>query len=98
VLVALTAPLSGPNGDRLLRSQREISPLRFDDDEAIEFHLSHSEWFALLLRSGFDVTGLHELYAPAEAGPSRHADWMPLEWAQRWPIEEIWTARLRSRR
>ena len=96
VLVALTAPSSGPNGDRLLRGQREISPLRFDDDDAIEFHLSHSEWFALLTRNGFDVTGLYELYAPAGAEPSRHADWMPLEWAQRWPIEEIWTARLRS--
>ena len=96
VLVALTAQLEGPNVDRLVRGQREISPLVYDDDPAIEFHLSHGEWFALLQRHGFEVTGLHELYAPAGAVTPRHADWMPLEWARRWPVEEIWTARLRG--
>src|SRR5215208_2962740 len=97
VLVALTAQLDGPNVDRVVRGQREISRLVFDDDAAIEFHLSHGEWFALLARHGYEVTGLHELYAPAGAKESRHGDWMPLAWAQRWPVEEIWTARLRSR-
>lgn len=92
VLVALTSPASGPTGERLVRPQREISQLSFDDDDAVEFHLSHSDWFALLARHGFTVTGLHELYAPAGAGPPQLADWMPVEWAQRWPVEEIWTA------
>lgn len=95
VLVALTARPEGPNGDRLVRPLRAISPLRFDDDEAIEFHLAHGEWVALLLRHGFEITGLHELYAPDDAEPTQW-DWMPVEWAQRWPVEEIWTARLRS--
>jgi SAM-dependent methyltransferase len=94
VLVALTAPPDGPNGDRLVRPQRAISPLRFDDDEAIEFHLAHGEWVALLLRHGFEITGLHELYAPDDAQPTQW-EWMPVEWAQRWAAEEIWTARLR---
>jgi len=96
VLVALTAPPSGPNGDRLVRGQREISPLRFEDDDGVEFHLAHSDWIALLSRHGFTVTGLHELYAPDDAEPTRH-DWMPVEWGQRWPVEEIWTARLSGR-
>jgi SAM-dependent methyltransferase len=91
VLVALTAPPSGPNTDRLLRSQREISSIRFEDDEGVEFHLAHGEWIAALARHGFTVTGLHELYAPADAEPTRF-DWMTVEWAQRWPVEEIWTA------
>jgi hypothetical protein len=95
VLVALTAPPSGTNGDRLVRPQREISPLRFEDDDGVEFHLSHSEWFVTLARHGFAVSGLYELYAPDDAEPSRY-DWMPLEWARRWPVEEIWTACLRA--
>ena len=64
LLVALTAPPSGPNSDRLVRGQREISPLRFEDDDGVEFHLAHGDWIALLARHGFAVTGLHELYAP----------------------------------
>jgi len=96
VLVALTAPPSGPNGDRLVRPQREISPLRFEDDDGVEFHLAHGEWIATLARHGFTVTGLHELHAPEDAEPTRW-DWMPVEWAQRWPVEEIWTARLSAR-
>ena len=95
MLVALTAPPTGPNGDRLVRGLREISPLRFDDDEGVEFHLAHGEWVALLARYGFTVTGLHELYAPDGARQPR-ADWMTVEWAHRWPVEEIWTARLRA--
>jgi SAM-dependent methyltransferase len=91
LLVALTAPPKGPNGDRLVRGQREISPLRFEDELGVEFHLSHGEWIAALARHGFTVTALHELYAPAGAAPSGY-DWMPVEWAQRWPVEELWTA------
>jgi hypothetical protein len=37
------------------------------------------------------VTGLHELYAPEGAAPTRF-DWMTVDWARRWPVEEIWTA------
>jgi SAM-dependent methyltransferase len=96
VLVALTAQPDGPNVDRLVRGQREIARLVYEDDPAIEFHLSHGEWFALLTRHGYEVTGLFELYAPPGAEEARYADWMPLEWARHWPVEEIWTARLRT--
>ena len=94
VLVALTAPADGgPNVDRLLRGQREISQMRYEDDDSVEFHLAHGDWIALLARNGFTVTALHELYAPKGAPPSRF-DWMTNEWAARWPVEELWTARL----
>jgi SAM-dependent methyltransferase len=92
LLVALTAPPSGPSADRLVRPQREISPLRFEGEDGVEFHLSHGDWIATLIRHGFAPTGLHELYAPEGAEPTRF-DWMSVEWAQRWPVEEIWTAR-----
>ena len=43
-------------------------------------------------RCGFTVEALHELQAP-EGATSRHTYVTP-EWAQRWPSEEIWVARL----
>ena len=69
--------------------QREPRPA----DDSVEFHLAHGDWIALLARNGFTVTALHELYAPKGAPPSRF-DWMTNEWAARWPVEELWTARL----
>jgi|SRR5215218_2338365 SAM-dependent methyltransferase len=92
LLVALTVPPTGPCGDRLLRDQRGLHALTFPEDDGIEFHISHGEWIALLGRHGFAVTGLHELYAPADAEATRY-EWMTVEWARRWPVEEIWTAR-----
>jgi SAM-dependent methyltransferase len=94
VLVALASPPTGPVTDRLVRSQREIARLRFDDDDAVEFHLSHGEWIATLARHGFTVTALHELYAPDHAEQERRWDWMTVDWARRWPHEELWVARL----
>jgi GrpB-like predicted nucleotidyltransferase (UPF0157 family)/SAM-dependent methyltransferase len=91
LLVALTAPETGACGDRLVRAQRGLHALTWPDDEGVEFHLSHGDWIALLGRHGLTVTGLHELYAPEGAAPTRF-DWVTVEWAQRWPVEEIWTA------
>jgi SAM-dependent methyltransferase len=94
VIVALTAPEDGgPNGIELVRGQREIATLRFEGEQGVEFHLSHGEWLATLARHGFALTGLHELYAPDGAEPNRF-DWMTVEWARRWPVEELYTARV----
>jgi SAM-dependent methyltransferase len=97
VLVALTSPSSGPISERLVRSLRDIDRLQFDDDPAIEFHLSHGDWIATLARHGFGVTALHELYAPEEVEDAARFDWMTPEWARRWPLEEVWVARLSAR-
>jgi SAM-dependent methyltransferase len=91
LLVALTAPDTGACTDRLVRPQRGLHALTWPDDEGVEFHLPHGEWIAVLRRHGLTVTGLHELYAPADAEPTRF-DWVSVEWAQQWPVEEIWTA------
>jgi SAM-dependent methyltransferase len=97
VLVALVSPSSGPVGDRLVRSLREIRTMRFDDDDAVEFHLAHGEWVATLGRHGFTVEALHELYAPEDVQDEQRFDWMTVEWARRWPLEELWVARLSDR-
>ena len=94
LLVALTGPADGtPVGDRLVRGQREIGMLRYEDDNSVEFHLSPAEWVAALGRHGFALTALHDVYAPDGAAPTRF-DWMPHEWARHWPVEELYTARL----
>jgi SAM-dependent methyltransferase len=93
LLVALTAPPSGPCGDRLVRGLRGLRVVTYPDEEGVEFHISHGEWIALLGRHGLTVTALHELYAPDGAEATGY-EWMTVEWAGRWPVEELWTARL----
>jgi SAM-dependent methyltransferase len=63
------------------------------DDPAVEFHLPHGELLRLLRSSGFEVIDLIELQAP-EGATTRHA-FVDVEWARRWPSEEIWVARKR---
>ena len=50
---------------------------------------------ALLRESGFEVERLVELQAPASAGDHGYYDSVTVEWASRWPAEEIWVARKR---
>jgi SAM-dependent methyltransferase len=92
LLSVLCAPEEGPASDRLLRPQREVRRIEWPGEEGIEFHLAHSEWIALLRRSGFTIEALHELYAPEGAEPNRF-EWITPEWARRWPHEEVWVAR-----
>lgn len=60
------------------------------------YHLSHSHWIRLLRASGFDVEDLIELQAPVVASSHVYYDFVPTEWARKWPAEEIWVARKRS--
>ena len=92
LLIAMCAPDEGPATDRLLRDQRGLRALSYPDEPGVEFHLSPGDWIATLARHGFGVEALHELYAPDDAEPTRY-EWVTPEWAQRWPVEEIWTAK-----
>jgi SAM-dependent methyltransferase len=95
-LVILCAPdEEGPAGERLLRPQRGLHRLEWPDDEGVEFHLGHGEWFAVLRASGFEVEGLWELYS---APGAKDHEYYPFsaEWARKWPAEEIWKARKRA--
>jgi hypothetical protein len=47
-----------------------------------------------LREAGFEVEALHEVQVPEDAPPADY-NWMPKEWARRWPCEEIWLARKR---
>jgi SAM-dependent methyltransferase len=64
------------------------------DDDSTEFHLPHGAWIDLLGECGLQVVRLVELQAP-EGSTSRYR-YTSLDWARRWPSEEVWVARKRD--
>jgi SAM-dependent methyltransferase len=96
-LVILCSPDEGPARERLVRPQFGMHRFVWPDSEgAVEFHLAHGDWIRLLRASGFEVEDLVELQAPPDAEDHPYYDFVSAAWAQRWPAEEIWTARKRS--
>jgi SAM-dependent methyltransferase len=79
--------------DRLLRPQRGMHRFEWPDDPGIEFHLAHGDMIRLLRASGFEVENLIELYPPA--GSTTRYPYVDIDWAARWPCEEVWMARRR---
>ncbi len=63
-------------------------------DGTIDFQIPHGEWIRLFHAHGFEIEDLIEIQAPFDATTSyEYAD---LEWARRWPTEEIWKVRKRA--
>jgi SAM-dependent methyltransferase len=79
--------------DRLQRSYDELGRIDFDDG-TIDFQLPAGEWFRLFRRHGFAVEDLIEL-RPPEGATTTYTDFVPDEWARRWPAEQIWKVRKR---
>jgi ubiquinone/menaquinone biosynthesis C-methylase UbiE len=83
--------------ESLLRPQNGMH--RFDwkeeGDESTEFHISGSQMFQLLTKTGFDVVDFREVFAADDAVDHPHYSFVPAEWAKKWPAEEIWRARKR---
>ena len=48
---------------------------------------------ALLRKHGFEVEALHEPRPGESAENPNYYDFVDVEWAQKWPAEEIWVAR-----
>jgi SAM-dependent methyltransferase len=80
-----------PAADRLLRPYFGMHRFEWPDDDSIEFHLPHGEMIALLRRSGFDIEALIEIQPPD--GSTTRYPFVTLDWAQKWPCEEVWKAR-----
>ena len=94
VQVTICVPAEGGHAvDRLLRPQKGMSRVAWPGG-GIEFHLSHGDWIRILLESGFVVEALHELYAPIDATTPEYYDIATAEWAGKWPVEDLWAARL----
>ena len=94
-LLILCAPDADdePASDRLLRPYFGLHRVEWSDDESVQFHLPHGKMLTLLRESGFDVEDLIEIQPPADA-QTRYA-FVDIEWARRWPCEEVWKARRR---
>jgi len=65
---------------------------RFETEESVEYQLPYGEWIRLFRRHGLVVEDLVELRPPADA-VTTYDDFVPLEWARRWPAENIWKVR-----
>jgi SAM-dependent methyltransferase len=83
----------GPATDRLLRPYFAMHRFEWPDDPSIEFHLEYGEWIRLLRANDFEVIDLIEI-RPPEGATTRHP-FVTLEWARKWPSEEVWKARKR---
>jgi SAM-dependent methyltransferase len=92
-VMVLTAPPVGPLTEQLQRPLFGLYRTTWPGEVSTEFHLPHGEWIRLLLDSGFAVEALHELQAPTEARDPVYYDYVTVEWARKWPSEEIWVAR-----
>lgn len=89
-----------PLGTELVRAQRDLHRIEWPDDDGIEFHLPHGKLMDLLRETGFEDVRLTEVYAPDDDGadPDEVVHYARRGWARRWPVEEIWSARLRDAR
>jgi SAM-dependent methyltransferase len=94
VLATLCVPdEEGVARERLMRPQRGLHRVQWPGG-GVEFHPSHGEWIRVLGANGFVVQALHELYAPTAATTHRYYGIATAQWASRWPVEDLWAARL----
>jgi SAM-dependent methyltransferase len=94
MLMTLCMPDAGTASDRLQRDGFGLHRLTWSDAPGVEFHLSHGDWIRLLRANGFELEDLIEVRPPADAA-TRHGH-VSIEWARRWPCEELWKARKRA--
>jgi len=91
--------LCGPDDEKEPATERMIRPYfgmhRYEwPDGSVEFHLPHGEMIRLLRESGFELEELIEVRPPG--GSTTRFSQFDLEWARRWPVEEVWRARKRA--
>jgi SAM-dependent methyltransferase len=83
-----------PAEERLLRPAFGMYRMEWPGDSGVEFHLQHGEWIRLLRRNGFEVEDLVEI-RPPEGSTTRYP-FVTIEWARKWPTEEVWKVRKRG--
>ena len=94
LMLCLPDTENGAAGERLLRPYFGMRRVEWSDDEFVEFHLPHGELLRLLRDSGFEVEDLIEIQPPE--GSTTRYPFVDLDWARRWPCEEVWKARRRE--
>jgi len=87
----LCSPDVGPVAPELVRDYFQMNRIEFPEEVAVEFQLPPGPMIRLLRASGFEVENLIELAIPQNAPDAN--PYVPVEWAKRWPAEEIWVAK-----
>jgi SAM-dependent methyltransferase len=87
------ARVDTPATARLERPYFGLRRVEWPDTEAVNFYLGYGDWIRLLRANGFEVEDLIEVQAPD--GAAAQIPFVTVEWARRWPSEEIWKARKR---
>jgi len=87
-------PPHDPDGVLTTTLQQPMFGARAFDwgDGTIDFQMLHSEWIRLFRAEGFEILDLLEL-RPPEGARSGYDGFADLDWARRWPSEEIWRVR-----
>jgi SAM-dependent methyltransferase len=81
---------SEPVADRLRRPYFGMHRFEWSDDPSVEFHLPHGEMIRLLRECGFEVEALIEVQP--DAGATSRYQIVSIDWARKWPSEEVWKA------
>jgi SAM-dependent methyltransferase len=86
-----------PPGLELRRDYYGMSSHVYEEDGSTttEFQLPYGEWIRLFRANGLEVEDLIELQPPENA-TTTYGDFAPLEWARRFPAENIWKVRKRA--
>jgi ubiquinone/menaquinone biosynthesis C-methylase UbiE len=96
-LVILCSPDEGAAVEQLMRPQFEgLYRMEWPGEEGVEYHPTHGQWIALMREHGFDVEALHELQAPDGRATHTYYDFVTVDWAKKWPCEDVWVARKRD--
>ena len=82
-----------PAGDKLLRPLFGMHRVEWPSDDAVEFHLPQGRMIELLRDTGLAIEELIEVRPPAD--PTTRYTHISLDWARRFPCEEVWRARKR---
>lgn len=91
ILMACTPEDGSRAGGVLVRHSFASPALEFAaEGSPVEFHLNHGDWVRALRTFGFTIERLIEVRPPRHA--KARYDLASIEWAQRWPSEDIWVA------
>jgi SAM-dependent methyltransferase len=79
--------------ESLQRPQRELRKITWPDTGETNFQAPPGELIDILGSAGFVIERLVELYAPDDATTHEYYQYVPADWAKKWPVEEIWVVR-----
>jgi SAM-dependent methyltransferase len=92
----LCMPDTGNVQESLQRPQLGLNRMDWADTHETEFQLGHGDLIRLLRTSGFEILDMVEIFASADSkNHPFYGEYMTVEWAQKWPSEEMWRARKR---